>query len=239
MYNQHRLVVLLSGLLTAGVASSQEKAGTIQGLVRFTGVVPPARQLPTGDGGTVEQFDLVVDAKTKGLRWVIVVLEDAPAQPKLGEGETPAVIDQKDMLFIPRVLAVQHGRPVQFDNNDPCNHSVCTSARLRENEMNVIVPVKQPLTKSFAAEKHPIRITCVLHPAMEAWLFVAPHPWVAVTDTKGSFTIADVPPRAYTMWLKHPDTGLQERRPVEVRAGQKAEVVVEWKESNPRREPMK
>ena len=103
--------------------------------------------------------------------------------------------------------------------------------------MNVIVPVRQPVTKAFAAEQAPIRITCALHPAMEAWLYVAPHPWVAVTDETGAFAIRDVPPGKYTLLLRHPDTGLLERRPVEVRAGRTAEVTVEWKEARPKREP--
>jgi hypothetical protein len=93
------------------------------------------------------------------------------------------------------------------------------------------------VTRAFAAEKYPIRVTCALHPAMEAWVYVAPHPWVAVTDQAGAFAIPDVPPGKYTLLLRHPDTGLQERRPVEVPPGGKAEVEVEWKESKPKRDP--
>jgi Carboxypeptidase regulatory-like domain len=74
---------------------------------------------------------------------------------------------------------------------------------------------------------------------MTAWLYVAPDPWVAVTDEMGAFALKDVPPGKYTLWVKHPDTGLQERKSIEVRAGQTAEVVVEWQESAPKREPPK
>jgi hypothetical protein len=55
-----------------------------------------------------------------------------------------------------------------------------------------------------------------------------PHPWFAVSDAQGRFTIERVPPGKYTLWLRHADTGLQERRTVEVRAGQKVDVSVEW-----------
>jgi plastocyanin len=230
--------VSLGVLLAAGTAAGEDKTGTIQGIVRFTGVVPPARPIPTGDGATIDHYDLVVDAKSKGLRWVIAALEDAPPQPKLEAGE-PVVIDQKDMLFIPRVVAVQHGRPVQFDNNDAFNHSVTTAARLPENEMNIFVTAREPVTKAFAAEKAPIRIGCALHGSMTGWLYVAPHAWVAVTDQKGEYVLNDVPTGKYTLWLKHPDTRLQERRQIEVRAGQSAEVAIEWKESEPRRDPTK
>jgi hypothetical protein len=65
---------------------------------------------------------------------------------------------------------------------------------------------------------------------------VTSHPWVAVSDEKGAFTIEDVPPGEYTLWLRHPDTGLEERRPVEVRAGRPVAVEVEWKKAKPRRD---
>jgi len=231
-------IVACLGAFLAGPAAGEDKSGKIQGVVRFTGVVPPAKQIPTGDGATIDHYDLVVDAKSKGLRWVIAALEDAPPQSKLEAGE-PVVIDQKNMQFIPRVVAVQHGRPVRFDNSDGFNHSVTTASRIPENEMNVFVTARDPVTKAFAAEKAPIRIGCVLHGHMTAWLYIAPHPWVAVTDEKGAFALTDVPPGKYTLWLKHPDTGLQERKPIEVRAGQTAEVAVEWKESATKREPPK
>jgi plastocyanin len=229
------VVACLGTLLAADVAAGPGKAGTVRGVVRFTGERPPARQIPTGDGRITEHHDLVVDAKTKGLRWVVAALEDAPAQPALKGGE-PVVIDQKDMLFVPRVIAVQHGRPVRFDNSDQFNHSVTILSAVKENELNVFVTAGQPVTKAFAAEKAPLRVGCALHGSMTAWVYVAPHPWVAVTDEKGAFAIEDVPPGKYRLWLKHPDTGLEERRPIEVRAGQKAEVEVDWKESKPKRD---
>jgi plastocyanin len=226
-------VVCLGVLLTAGDSPGQEKTGTVQGSVRFTGEVPPAKQLPVGDGSFIDHHDLIVDAKTKGLRWVIAALEDAPAQPK-AEGEDPVLIDQKNYTFIPRVIAVPHGQPVKFDNSDGVNHSVGIFSKVKENEVNVFVTKKEPLIKSFAAEKAPLRVGCALHPSMTAWVYVAPHPWVAVTDEKGAFAIRDVPPGKYTLWLKHPDTGLEERKQIEVRAGQKAAVAVEWKEAKPK-----
>jgi plastocyanin len=234
MHTVRWIVVCLGVLLPADFVAGQQKTGTIQGVIRFTGVVPPAKHLPTGDGGTIEHKDLIVDLKTKGLRWVIATLEDAPAQPKLARGEDSILIDQKDMLFIPRVVAVQHGQPVQFDNSDGVNHSVSIFSTVKENEVNVFVTKKDPLIKSFAAEKAPLRVGCSLHPSMTAWVYVAPHRWVAVTDEKGEFLIKDVPPGKYKLWLKHPDTGVEERREIDVRAGQKVEVAIEWKEAKPK-----
>jgi hypothetical protein len=60
-----------------------------------------------------------------------------------------------------------------------------------------------------------------------------------VSGERGAFEIRDVPPGMYTLWLRHPDTGLQERQRIEVKASDATRVQVEWKEAKPRREPRK
>jgi plastocyanin len=216
--------------LWSSLAAEAPKAtGTITGVVRFAGKVPPSKKITATDGTTIEHNDLVVDAKTKGLRFVVASLEDAPAQPKVEKAE-PIVVDQRDMVFLPRTVAVQHGRAVRFDNNDTCNHSVMASSPLAANQFNVFVLQGKPYDHIFEVQKHPVQIGCSLHGWMRAWVYVVPHPWFAVSDTEGRFTIKDVPPGKYKLWLRHADTGLQERREVEVKAGQTAEVSIEWKE---------
>jgi len=64
---------------------------------------------------------------------------DAPIQSNLRADDQHVVIDQKDMTFIPRVTAVQHGRPVGFDNSDSVNHSVSILSRHLENDLSVFV----------------------------------------------------------------------------------------------------
>jgi plastocyanin len=230
-----RLALLaLPALLALGVlvglsgdGKPEEAAGTVCGAVRFTGKVPPPRDIPTTDGGTVRHSDLLVEPKTKGLRDVLAVLEDAPARPRLEKAES-VVVDQKDMLFVPRVVAVQHGRSVRFENSDAFNHSVMTASLVKADQFNVFVAPGRPLEHTFAAQKQPVRVGCSLHASMRAWVYVVPHPWFALTDAKGRFTIERVPPGKYTLWLRHADSGLQERRPVEVQAGERADVAVEW-----------
>jgi hypothetical protein len=54
------------------------------------------------------------------------------------------------------------------------------------------------------------------------------------SPTRRVLTIKDVPPGKYTLWLKHPDTDLEDRMQVEVKANHKAEVTFEWKEAKPK-----
>src|SRR5262245_24886527 len=97
-------------LATCLCAAEPQPTGTINGTVRFTGKVPEPKTITTTDGATFKHNDLIVDGKTKGLRYVFVQLEDAPAQPKVKNAKA-ILIDQRDMIFLPRVVAVQHGQP--------------------------------------------------------------------------------------------------------------------------------
>jgi hypothetical protein len=69
---------------------------------------------------------------------------------------------------------------------------------------------------------------------MESWAHVLDHPFYAVTDQNGAFTIADVPPGDYTLVFVHEQLGEQTQKisvkgkeaaaaqPVAYKAGQKA-----------------
>jgi plastocyanin len=221
--------VLLCLIPAAACAAGPPATGDIAGAVRFTGKVPPPEVITTTDGTTLEHHDLVVDGKTKGLRYVFAVLEDAVAQAKLA-GAKPALVDQRDLLFHPRVLGVQHGRPVRFDNSDRFNHNVMASSTVEANQFNLTAPPGEAIERTLAPQKAPVLIGCSIHPWMRAWVYVVPHPWFAVSDAQGRFRIDGVPPGEYTLWLRHADTGLQERRKVKVEAGKLAEADVEWKE---------
>jgi len=221
------LAISLASLVIAIARATDPPPGAIAGTVRFTGKVPPAKKITTTDGSTIEHNDLVVDAKSKGLRYVVVVLEDAPAQAKVQKAKA-VLIDQRDMVFLPRVVAVQHGQAVRFDNNDNCNHSVMAASTLAANQFNKFIDANQPFEHVFEPQKRPVLIGCSLHGWMRAWVYVVPHPWVAVSDKDGKFEIAAIPPGKYTLLLTHPDSTLQERRMVQVEAGKSFSVQVDW-----------
>jgi plastocyanin len=220
------VVIFGTALLGADVPA----AGSIQGVVRFTGQLPPVQIITTSEGGKLEHHDLVVDARTKGLRHVFVSLEDAPAQAKVANAK-PVLMDQKDMLFLPRVVAVQHGQAVRFDNSDLCNHSVMAVSTVAANQLNVFVTPTKPIEHVFEPQKRPVLIGCSLHGWMRAWVYAVPHPWFALTDAEGKFQIAGIPPGKYTLLCHHADTGLQERRTVQVQAGKTTTLQLDWEKA--------
>lgn len=210
-------------------ASAGEKLISLRGVVRFLGDVPPDQKILTTDGATILHNDLVVDPKTKGLRFVVVHLEKAPAHAALARKERVQV-DQRDMLFLPRVVAIQQGQMVRFENNDLCNHCVRGNSLEMANVFNAVTPPGQPFDFNFKAHKHPTLIDCPIHAWMKAYVFTFDHPFFAVTDAKGAFEIRNLPPGKYDLVFRHADTGMRETRVVDLSA-RGADVVVEWKKT--------
>jgi plastocyanin len=219
--------LLFLGITSANPPSPEPSTGTLTGIVRYTGKVPPPQKITTADGSTILHNDLVVDPKTAGLRFVVALLEDAPAQPRLAKAK-PVVVDQRDMIFLPRVVAVQQGQAVRFENHDGCNHSVLASSTLRANQFNLFINGNQTYEHVFELQNRPVQIGCSLHGWMRAWVYVVPHPWFAVSDAEGKFQIEQVPPGKYSLWLRHADSGHEDRRAVEFTAGKTTQLKLDW-----------
>lgn len=224
----HKLLAALLLVLPASL-QAEEKPGTITGTVRYLSPVPPDQRIMTTDGGIVIHNDLVVDPKTKGLRHVAVYLEKAPEHKAPGRKEK-VVLDQRDMLFLPRVVAIQEGQTVRFENNDLCNHGVRASSVVKANLFNVNTPPGQPFEFEFKAQNRPIIIDCPIHASMKAYVYAFDHPFFAVTNEKGEFRIGNVPPGKYDLVFHHADTLRREVRPITVEPGKNAPISVEWKE---------
>jgi plastocyanin len=221
------VIVLLSAKGLATSPDERPRPGTVVGVIRFTGMTPEPLTVTVSDGSTFKHSDLVVDPKSRGLRDVVAILEDAPAQAKIKDAR-PVLVDQVDWVFKPRVVVVQHGRPVRFDNSDAFNHSVMAISTVKENQFNSVAAPGMPVIHTFEPQKRPVTIGCALHPWMRAWVFVVEHPWAVVSDAQGKFRIEQVPPGKYKLLLVHPDTNLRERRSIEVEAGQTVDLQVEW-----------
>ena len=219
-------LIAIAVILSTNLPAAEER-GAIEGVIRFSGVVPAPQKIVTADGAVLMHSDLVVDAKTKGLRHVAVYLLDMAAQP-VAKDAKPVVIDQRDMVFLPRVVVAQAGQKVRIENNDICNHAVNSVTTTTDNLFNVLTPMGQPFEFAFKAQKAPVQLGCALHPWMRAWVYVLPHRFAAVSDPQGRFKIEGLPPGKRTVQFAHPDSGLRETRIVEVTAGKAARIDIDW-----------
>lgn len=185
-------------------ASPVANAGSIQGVVHFEGK-PPAR-IPIDTSmdpacalaGSQQTEQIVVDSGKLANVYIYVKAGAPPS--KAPAGTAPVVLDQKGCRYIPHVIALQQGGSVEFRNSDPTMHNVHTLPAPGAPSIDVSQgPMGAPQTRVFNTPVVMLPVRCNNHPWMSAFINVADTPYFAVSDSGGSFRIANLPPGTYTL----------------------------------------
>ena len=120
----------------------------------------------------------------------------------------PVEIDQPCCRFIPHVLAARAGQTLIIKNSAKIGHNANFASDNNGNFNKLIQPNdKHVLTNPLVAEPGPILVACNLHPWMKARIRVFDHPYFAITDADGKFTIKKAPTGAFDIFYWHPDNG--------------------------------
>ena len=109
----------------------------------------------------------------------------------------PPVMDQVALTFIPGLLVVRAGHPVEFRNSDDVLHNVrVNEVTTKAGTFNVAIPMGEDDRFTFEREGF-YDVGCDIHPAMSATIYASPSPYTALSDKSGNFEIHDVPAGSY------------------------------------------
>ncbi|HXU82872.1 MAG TPA: hypothetical protein VN914_15840 [Polyangia bacterium] len=150
--------------------------------------------------------DMLVVAPDGGLGNVVVSLKGVkpPAPPAPVAG---AAVDQVGCRYTPHVQAVTVGTALEVLNNDAVLHNVHGTVEGGASPLtvfNVAMPFKGGKAPQVLRRPGAIKLRCDAgHTWMSAYVHVFDHPFYAVTDARGRFTIKDVPAGKYTVLLWH------------------------------------
>lgn len=126
----------------------------------------------------------------------IVVLEPIGGGPMPPQA-APPTMDQEQQTFIPSILLVRTGQPVDFLNHDDVLHNVrVKNDETKESAFNVAIPTGEKFTHTFANDGF-YDVGCDIHPGMSAQILASSTPWTAIADASGAFTIVGVPNGPY------------------------------------------
>ena len=202
-------------------AASVSGGGTISGVVTFEGDMPEMKILEiTKDQavcGATEKYDeSLVVGEGNALKNTIVYLIDISKGKALDKTSKPE-IDQKGCQFSPHVQIVPVGARVTMLNNDGVNHNVHIFSSINKpvNKQQTKNRRKMPLAGVKEAEG-PVSVKCDIHGWMSAWIAYVPHPYFAVTNEKGEFTLEDVPAGTYKLGYWHEACGTNSDAPASV-----------------------
>jgi plastocyanin len=111
----------------------------------------------------------------------------------------PVVMDQYGLAFNPDFLVARVGQPVEFRSSEDALHNVRVAESMTNTTVfNVATPPNQAYTHVFEKAGY-YDVTCDIHPAMRASVFVTSTPYTGVADETGTFTFRDVEPGDYKL----------------------------------------
>ena len=198
-------------LLIAGFTVSLT-AGDLTGTVTLKGTPPAEKDItPLKEDATCGKLfagmpkttHYVVGTKGE-LANCVVIIKGVPGAKSTGASAKPVVVDQKTCLYVPQIFAVQTGQKITVKNSDPVPHNVHTTPTTGASEFNQLqMAGGQDLAITFDKPENFLKFKCDVHNWMLAYACVVDHPYFAVTDADGKFTIKDVPPGKYTVTAFH------------------------------------
>jgi plastocyanin len=185
--------------------------GTIRGRVVLQGDAPkPASDTIAQDQkicGSSVSLPRIALGKDNVVQGTFVILEGVESPPGARPAATTqsVLIDQKDCQYVPHTMIVPVNSKVEITNSDPILHNV--NGRQGDSKVFNYAQARQGQRETVdmtMTKPGIITLACDAgHPWMSAFIYVAPNPYVALTDSNGEFVIKDVPPGTYTLKMWH------------------------------------
>jgi plastocyanin len=208
-------LVLLAALALAPASAA---GGTLTGRVVFRGeppMLPPIEVAKDREvcGPTVPSPALSVAPDTRGVRNAVVYVEGAPAPAVQDPPE--ARLENQQCRFVPHVVAMRVGAELAIVNSDPVLHNLRAWPRdePRRAVFNVVQPTQGQVTRRTIKRAGVMALTCDAHVHMSGWVLAFDHPYFAVTDESGGFTIAGIPAGRYRVTVWHEGWNIVGRTP--------------------------
>jgi plastocyanin len=139
----------------------------------------------------------------------VVYIEGAETPPPT----EPAVLNQKNKEFVPRLLPVVKGQEIRFPNSDKVQHNVFSPHELEPFDLGLYPAGESKSLRLNSLRRH--KVYCNLHKSMVADIFVLPNRYFSLTDESGRYRIQGLPEGDYVLRAWHIFGGV-EQKPVRV-----------------------
>jgi hypothetical protein len=186
-----------------------QAGGSISGTVKWSGPVPKIPRLPiTKDskiceptGETTRDLQRLVIGPDGGVANTVVYLTNVARGKAWDLPPSERTLDQRMCVYVPHILLVPVGGELQIKSSDPILHTVHMTGAAT---YNLPFPFQDQFISRTMHITGRVDIKCNAgHVWMNGEMLVVPHPYYAVTDAHGSFTLTNVLPGDYTVEAWH------------------------------------
>lgn len=210
-----RKTASITGLVTAfsTFIHTAAFAGSIIGEVKFSDdppVMPTVKVTKDQDycGETLPNETYLI--ASDGALQNVVVFIDIPPSKAAGDPQKDNILNNTGCRYSPRILALQKGERLRVKNNDPKLH-IPHSYHEDRTVFNLSLPFKGTMIDATSRIRQAgvLKVACDTHAWMLAYIHVFDHPYFAVTDERGMFTISNLPAGTYVLKAWHEDAGVR------------------------------
>ena len=189
-------------------------SATITGIVRFVGTPPdnPAIDMSAASRcraiyhAPPRQLSVVVNPNGTLANVFVYVKDGLPAHGHYSASSDPVLLIQRGCQYHPRVLGLLVGERLAIRNDDVVAHRLETKG-VRTRSVALPQPAGRSTEHVFQNSEVMVPFECARHRWMRAYVGILPHPFFAVTDGAGRFTIPRLPPGTYTLEAWHEGYG--------------------------------
>lgn len=183
--------------IAAQGAGTAAGTGTIEGHVRLAGPARANALIRMGLDPLCARLnpnrprqEITLRSADGGLANTFVALDGT--FPATAAPNTPVVLNQRNCVYVPRLIGARVGQVLRIINSDTLLHNV-HSISAKGNDFNETQPHSDMVFSYTLKAEEMVRLKCDVHSWMTAYVGVVTHPYFAVSNEMGTFTIKNVP----------------------------------------------
>ena len=142
--------------------------------------------------------------------------------------QTPVTLDQKGCVYMPHIITLMAGQPLQIVNSDATLHNIHPLPVINAG-FNIGMPIQGMKTNKMFQKAEPVfHVKCDVHPWMSAYIATFTHPFFGVSNSLGTVELNNLPAGTFQIQAWHEKYGVQVQT-VSVSAGETKQMTFTYK----------
>ena len=221
-----------------GIAmAAQGSTGTARVVVKvvLSGSAPAASKIQTSADPYCTKlhqanplFSQTVQVGTDGALIDSLVFVKDGVSGTYAAAKTPVTLDQRGCVYIPHVIGMMAGQPLEILNSDPTLHNIHPLPVVNAG-FNIGMPVQgMKQTRVFQKPEPVFHVKCDVHSWMSAYVATFAHPFFGVSNKQGTVELNNLPAGTFQIQAWHEKYGVQVQS-VSLSAGETKQITFTYK----------
>ena len=210
-----KVAVAVFTLTLMSIGAVAQEGGSVTGTITYEGTLPGRQALkiskdPKICGAEAHYDESLLVGENRGLQNAVVSIINAPAGGDLKTLGSEFSLHQTGCVFVPHIQMVPVNVEVVTFNDDGILHNIHSESK-KNRPFNISQPKYKKRIRSTFSSPEKIFVKCDVHGWMSAYIVAVDHPYHAITNRNGGYTIPDLPPGTYQVEFWHEKLGNVQR----------------------------